>query len=200
MDNRRSSGACARNREPIANVLDAVLPSEGLVLEVGCGSGEHALFFSQRYPGLRWQPADFDPVARASAAAWKAHEGGDNMLEPLEIDASSEVWPVERADAVFSANVIHISPWEVGLGLLSGAARILPTGGVLVIYGPFMVGGQHTAPSNVQFDGWLKSQDVRWGVRELETVQAEAASRGLVLEHVVDMPANNKTLVFRKGG
>lgn len=196
---RMSSPAVARNREPIANVLDAVLPAAGRVLEVNAGSGEHAAFFAARYPHLQWQPSDVDPDALRSIAAWREEEGSPNLLPPRTLDVRRvEDWPVEPVDAVFSANMIHISPWECALGLLDGAARILRPGGKLVIYGPFMIDGQHTAPSNAQFDRWLKGEDSRWGVRDRTVVVAEAEERGLELVSAVAMPANNFTLVFER--
>ena len=199
METRQHSPAVARNREPIANVLDAVLPASGEVLEISAGSGEHAWFFAARYPGLRWQPTDVDPVALASIAAWRETEGSPNLASPRPLDVcTAGDWPEAPVDAIFCANMIHISPWANTLGLLDGAARTLKEGGVLVLYGPFKVDGKHTAPSNEQFDRWLHSQSTGWGVRDRGTVEAEAEARGLFLSNAVAMPANNLTVVFRR--
>ncbi len=199
MDLRQHSPAVARNREPILHVLEATLPTTGRVLEVGAGSGEHAVFFAERFPGLIWQPTDADMGAIQSIQAWRKAEGSDNLLAPRPLDTRElDQWPTEPLDAIFSANMIHISPWECALGLLDGAARLLKPGGVLMLYGPFMVDGQHTAPSNAQFDDWLKNKDPSWGVRDKTVVEAEAKARGLVLSGQIAMPANNFTLVFRR--
>ena len=198
MDPRQHSPAVARNREPIGQVLDAVLPSSGLVLEVAAGTGEHGVFFAQRFPQLTWQPTDVDLVALQSIRAWQAEAGLENLRPPVRLDVTEAAWPVEEAAAIFNANMIHISPWETTLGLLDGASRLLAEGAPLVMYGPYRIGGVHTAPSNARFEEWLKQRDPRNAVRNLETVAAEAEQRGLELVHRVQMPANNQTLVFRR--
>lgn len=198
-DTRRSAPAAQRNAEPILRVLETVLPARGLVLEVASGTGEHARFFAQRLPGLDWQPSDPDPEARASIDAWAADAGLPNLRPALVLDACDAAWPLDRADAVVCINMIHIAPWAAALGLLDGAARLLPRGGPLVLYGPFARGGRHTAPSNERFDAALRARDPNWGVRDLDDVAAEAEARGLALEQVTEMPANNLTAVFRSG-
>jgi len=198
MDTRQYSPAVARNREPIAKVLDAVLPSSGLVLEVAAGTGEHGVFFAQRFPQLTWQSSDVDLSALQSIRAWQAKAGLDNLHPPVRLDVTEATWPIERAAAIFNANMIHISPWETTLGLFDGAVRLLPAGAPLVMYGPYRIGGVHTAPSNARFEEWLKQRDPRNAVRNLETVAAEAEQRGLELAHRIEMPANNQTLVFRR--
>ncbi|MDO9710224.1 DUF938 domain-containing protein [Paracraurococcus lichenis] len=198
MDARLSAPAVARNRDPILAVLRRVLPATGTLLEVSSGTGEHAACFAAAFPGLVWQPSDPDPAARASIAAWAAHAKLDNLRPPLDLDAAAEAWPVARADAVLCINMIHIAPWEAGLGLLRGAARLLPLGGPLVLYGPYRRGGRHTAPSNAAFDASLRAQDPRWGLRDLEVVAAAAADAGFGPPEVVEMPANNLTVIFRR--
>lgn len=199
-DARRFAPATLRNRQPILAVLREVLPDTGTVLEVASGSGEHAVFFAEALPGLHWQPSDADPAARASIVAWTESLGLQNVCCPLALDAAAPDWPVEAADALVCINMIHISPWASAEGLFAGAARLLPAGAPLVLYGPFKRGGAHTAPSNAEFDEGLKAQDPRWGVRDLETVADLAAANGFTLDRVVEMPANNLTVVFRKGG
>lgn len=195
---KQHAPAAERNRDPILAVLRRVLPARpgALVLEVASGSGQHAVHFAAALPHLRWQPSDQDPVARDSVAAWRAEAGLDNLLPPLSLDVRGP-WPVQAADAIFCANMIHISPWACTLALLSGAAAVLPPGSPLVLYGPYRRGGAHTAPSNAAFDASLRSRDPSWGVRDLEAVVAQA--RGFALDEVVEMPANNLTVVLRRG-
>lgn len=198
-DPRRYAPATLRNREPILGVLRVVLPGTGTVLEVASGTGEHAVFLAHALPALVWQPSDPDPGNRASIAAWTAATGIRTVRPPLALDAAAADWPVERADAVICINMIHIAPWPACLGLMRGAARLLPSGGPLYLYGPFRRGGLHTAPSNEAFDAGLREQDPAWGVRDLEAVTEAAAREGLLPDRVVEMPANNLSVVFRKG-
>lgn len=196
-DKRRSAPAALRNRDPIAAVLAEVLPAEGLVLELASGSGEHAVHFARVFPALTWQPSDPDAQARASIAAWR--EGLANVLPPLAIDAATADWPCPRADAVLCINMIHISPWEATEGLMRGAGALLAAGAPLVLYGPYRRAGRPLEPSNAAFDADLKRRDPRWGLREVDAVSACAAAAGLALDRVVEMPANNLTVVFRRG-
>jgi len=190
--------ATARNRDAILAVLRTRLPPRGTVLEIGSGSGEHAVFFGAALPQLRWQPSDPEPEARASIAAWIEHEGLTNVEPPVVLDVLQSPWPVERADAIVCANMIHIAPWEAAQQLLAGAARVLPPDGLLLLYGPFVIDGE-TAPSNREFDASLRARDPRWGVRELRDVEHEAARHGLALVEIVAMPANNSIVVLRRG-
>jgi hypothetical protein len=197
--NRLSSPAAQRNRGPILEVLRRVLPSSGRVLEVASGSGEHVVFFARALPDLVWQPSDPDPASLDSIRAWTAHAKPSNVLPPLVLDVTRARWAysIDAVDAVVCINMIHIAPWEACLGLLYGCEQRLPPGGPLVLYGPFMRGGMHTAPSNAAFDASLRRQDPSWGVRDLDDVVREAALRGFVLEDVVEMPADNLTVVLR---
>ena len=196
----RTAPAAARNREPILAVLREVLPATGVVLEIASGSGEHAMWFAQALPGIEWQPSDGDDGARASIAAWRAQAGLANLRAPVALDAAApETWPVARADAVVCVNMIHIAPWAAAEGLFAGAARVLPAGGVLFLYGPYREGGRHTAPSNEAFDADLRRRNPAWGVRDLDAVTALAARHGFALARRVAMPANNLSVVFVKG-
>lgn len=195
---KRSAPATERNREPIAAVLRQVLPERGTLLEVASGTGEHAVYFAGLFPHLLWQPTDPDPEALASIEAWRVAAGLVNIIEPLRLDAAEEPWPVAAADAILCVNMVHISPWAATVGLMRGAGRLLPAGAPLILYGPYRRGGVQTAPSNESFDASLRARNPQWGLRELEAVAAEAASRGLRLERVVEMPANNLTLLFRR--
>lgn len=197
-DQRRHAPATARNRDPILDVLRAVLPPSGLVLEVASGTGEHAVYFARNLPALQWQPSDPSPDALASIGAWRDTEGLGNLAAPVLLDAGAEDWPLAHADAVVCINMIHISPWEAAEGLMRGAARLLGPGAPLVLYGPFLRQGSEIEPSNAAFDADLRRRDPRWGLRSIEDVTALAAAEGLALERVVEMPANNLTVVFRR--
>lgn len=221
---RRSAPAALRNREPIANVLDDWLPARGLVLEIASGTGEHVVYFANRFPGLEWQPSDVDSDALASIAAWRVESGLSNIDAPVAIDAASSDWPIRKADAVLSIkmesdscvdpkiaekggfdvvlnlNMVHISPWSAALGLIDGAARVLKPGGALILYGPWLQAGVETAPSNLAFDQQLRQRDPEWGLRRVEDFDAAAAERGFALDQTRAMPANNLMLLFRLDG
>lgn len=196
---RRSAPAALRNREPIAEVLAEWLPESGLVLELASGTGEHAVYFAERFPGLDWQPSDLHPESLRSINAWRAEAGLENVAAPLLIDAASSEWPIGRADAVLSSNMVHISPWGAALGLLDGAARLLGPEAPLILYGPWLSETIETVASNREFDADLKRRDPQWGLRKVEDFAAEAAKRGLRLAEQRRMPANNLMLLFRKG-
>ena len=189
--------AALRNRDAIAEVLARELPESGLVLEVASGSGEHAIHFAARFPALRWQPSDPDPAARASIVVRSAEATLPNLLPPLDLDSSAAAWPIASADAIICINMTHIAPWAAALGLLNGAARLLPRGAPLMLYGPFVKGDAETAPSNLAFDAQLKAMDPRFGLRAVEDIDAEAEIRGLARAACHAMPANNLTLVYR---
>jgi SAM-dependent methyltransferase len=200
-DARQFSPSAARNRGPILEVLTRVLPKKGIVLEIGSGTGEHAVGFAKALPGLDWLPSDPDATSRASIEAWIATDVLANVRMPVSIDVRDAVWGVENAapfDAIISLNMVHIATWEATLGLLAGAGRLLKPEGVLFLYGPFMLGGKHTAASNAAFDAGLKRRDPRWGVRDVDELVSEAAPHGLELREVGKMPANNLSLVFVK--
>lgn len=197
---KRHAPATQRNREPIAECLAKLLPETGTVLEIASGSGEHALFFARRFPALRWQPSDPDADARSSIAAWRASEGAgvENLAAPLALDAAAPDWPVESADAILCVNMVHISPWKATEGLFAGAARLLPAGGILAIYGPFLAEDVATAPSNFAFDRSLKQRNPEWGIRDLADVDALAKANGLERVERFLLPANNMLLAYRR--
>ena len=199
MDSRNSSPATARNREPILAVMAAHFPISGRVLEIASGAGEHAVFLAQALPALTWQPSDPDEAARESIAAWIAHEKLASVLAPLAIDVRQANWGVSGPfDAIVAINMIHIAPWEATQGLMAGAARVLASGGLLFLYGPYKRGGAHTAPSNLAFDASLRARNALWGVRDLADVEAEAQANGLTLRDTIEMPANNLSVIFAK--
>ncbi len=197
-DARRYAPAVARNRDYIVAILREILPPQGLVLEVASGSGEHALAFAAALPQLTWQPSDPAAAARASIAAHAAGAAMTNLRAPLDLDVTAPDWPLDRADALLCINMIHISPWQATESLLAGAARVLAPGAPLFLYGPYKRDGQHTAPSNAAFDRSLRAENPDWGVRDLEAVSAQAADQGLALDRVIEMPANNLSVIFQK--
>ena len=186
-----------RNKGPILEVLRRVLPGSGTALEIASGSGQHLAHFAQHLPDWNWLGSDPDPDHLASIEAFRAEHPGDNFLPPLRLDVRTPDWQVPRVDAVLNANMIHISPWSCCVALLQGVARHMRSGGTFVLYGPFRIGGAHTAPSNASFDSSLRRQNEQWGVRDLEEVAERAALFGLELQERIAMPANNQTLVFK---
>ena len=195
---KRSAPAALRNREPIAEVLGDWLPTSGLVLEIASGTGEHVAYFARAFPSLDWQPSDVEPVALASIESWRREANVANLRSPVELDASSPDWSIASADAVLSINMVHISPWASALGLIAGSARILPSGGPLILYGPWTKGEVETAPSNLAFDADLKRRNPEWGLRLVEDFAAAAEKAGLALQDQREMPANNRMLLLRK--
>lgn len=200
MTAKRHAPATERNREPIAEVLARELPSSGRVLEIASGTGEHAVFFAARFPALEWQPSDPDPDALASIAAYRAEFAGDNLAEPVLLDAATpESWPGYAADAIVCINMVHISPWQATQGLFAGAARILSGKDLpLILYGPYFEQGVETAPSNLAFDASLQARDPRWGIRNAEDLDRLADAHGFSRSARYALPANNIVLVYRR--
>jgi SAM-dependent methyltransferase len=195
---KQSWPAPERNKQPILELLARVLPETGTLLEVASGSGQHAAFFAAALPGLTFLPSDVEAENLASVRAWVAEAALPNLREPRALDVCHSDSGVGVVDAIFNANMVHISPIECCAGLMAGAGRHLRPGGVLVVYGPFRVGGAHTSESNARFEADLQSRDPRWGVRDVEHLQALGERAGLSLQERVAMPANNQSLVFRK--
>jgi SAM-dependent methyltransferase len=202
-DRRMFSPTAARNSAPILEVLRRVLPANGVVLEIACGTGEHAVHFAEAMPSVTWLPSDPDPDSRASAASWSKFKGLSNVLSPLDIDVCATSWGIEQTapfDAIVSLNMIHIAPWAASLGLFAGAGRLLRVGGLLFLYGPFMRDGVHNAPSNAAFDVSLKARNPSWGLRDIAELERVGESFGLRLREALEMPANNMSLVFWHSG
>jgi hypothetical protein len=199
-DNRLFSPSAARNRGPILDVLRAILPSKGIVLEIASGSGEHIVHFASHLPTLRFCPSAPDASARESISAWIAATGVENVSAPLTLDAATAPWPVASADAVICINMVHISPWPATEGLFEGARALLPAGAPLYLYGPYKREGAHTAPSNAEFDASLRARIPEWGVRDLEAVADLGRRTGFEAPEIVEMPANNLSLIFRRRG
>ena len=191
------SAACERNREPILAVLREAFADRRRVLEIGSGTGQHAVHFAAGLPHLVWQPSErVENVP--GIRLWRDEAGLANLLAPIELDLNQDPWPDVRPDAVFSANTLHIISWSEVQTLLERIARILPAGGVLALYGPFNYSGQYTSASNASFDALLRARDPLSGIRNFEHVDALIRAHGLRLTQDVPMPANNRTLVWRR--
>jgi hypothetical protein len=190
--------AAERNRQPILDVLRRVLPPNGVVLEVASGTGQHAMFFSEHLPALRWQPTDASLESLASIGAWVQETACENLLAPLELDVRWPQWPVTTANALVCINMIHVSPWETTEALFRGASALLAGGSPLITYGPYRLHGEHTAPSNAAFDQSLRSRNAQWGVRDIDDLRELGGRTGFALEERVGMPANNMTLVWKR--
>ncbi|MEJ5206940.1 DUF938 domain-containing protein [Denitratimonas sp. CY0512] len=198
MPEKPHSPACERNREPILAVLREHFATRRQVLEIGSGTGQHAVFFAAAMPWLQWQASDraeYLPGIRA----WLDDARLPNTPAPLELDVLA-AWPALDVDAVFSANTLHIMGWDGVQALFEGVGKLLAdSGDTLIVYGPFNYGGAYTSDSNRQFDAWLKARDPRSGIRDFEAVDALAEAAGLRLLADIEMPANNRCLVWRAG-
>ena len=195
---KRHAPATLRNRDAILSILRDELPSSGLVLEVASGSGEHAIHFAAALPNLDWQPSDPDPTALASIEAWRRDAGLPNLLAPIQLDAAN-AWPIEMAAAIVCINMVHISPWAATVGLFRGAAKLLRAGAPLILYGPYIEGDVQTAPSNLAFHQSLQDRNPNWGLRDVADVDHVAAQSGFRHTGRAEMPANNLTLIYRRG-
>ena len=205
-DGRLDGPAFHRNHDAIWSAMTGFLGApEGNVLELGSGTGQHASTFAGRTPQLTWWPSDIYPSHLASIEAWRRHAGLANLRSPQRIDLSDPAW-VWTADgqaggmlaAMLCINVLHIAPWRVAQNLIAGAGRYLAADGRLFVYGPFMRAGQHTAPSNAEFDASLRAKNPEWGVRDLDDLEALAQDAGLTLAETVPLPANNLVLAFAR--
>jgi hypothetical protein len=201
-DNRQYAPATQRNREVILEVLLQVMPAQGTVLEIASGTGEHAVYFAPHLQPCQWIPTDPNPMAIASITDWQKHQPSANLAAPIQIDVTEADWSQnhnlanQNIKAIVNINMIHISPWQACLGLMTGAKRLLSTQGILYLYGPFKQNGKHTSESNAEFDARLRYENPEWGVRDLEEVIAIAAEQNLTLKTIKPMPANNLSVVF----
>src|SRR3984957_270447 len=197
IDHRQCAPATVRNRDLILDVLRDVLPMTGLILEIASGSGEHVVHFARNLPSLAFQPSDPEPAALLSVPAWVKDGQVTNVRAPIVLDASQLPWPIASADGIICINMVHISPWDATVGLITGAAATLPPGSPLYLYGPYRRKGVATAPSNEAFDRNLRDRNPTWGLRDLGAVAAIAQSVGFSAPAVTEMPANNLSVVFR---
>jgi hypothetical protein len=190
--------AAERNKDPIIDVLARVLPGRGVVLEIASGTGQHVTHFAKALRGLTWQPSDPDAELRESIALRVRDEHLPNVNPPIDLEVTRLPWPLQTADALVCINMIHVAPWSATLALFEGAKALLPTQHFLLLYGPYRRYGRHTSESNAQFDSDLRAHNPEWGLRDLEAVSDVAARAGFVLAEIVEMPANNFSLVFKR--
>ncbi len=195
--NKPYSQACENNKDPILSVLKRTLIRPGDLLEIGSGTGQHAVYFAQHLSHICWQPTDLE-FNLAGIHAWFADVNLSNLKPPAPLDVSQTDWPVTRVDYVFSANAVHIMSWKMVEKMMLGIEKSLRPGGILVLYGPFNYAGDYTSPSNAQFDKWLKDRDIESGIRDFEAINDLAVKTGLSLSEDCEMPANNRTLVWQK--
>ncbi|GAB5480803.1 MAG: DUF938 domain-containing protein [Parasphingorhabdus sp.] len=197
-EDEKHAPATLRNRDAIIAVLQEVLPDSGTVLEVASGTGEHAVYFGEKFPDLTWQPSDPDPDGCRSIAGWTKRAGVGNVLPPLQLDALALRWDIEKPSAILCINMVHIAPWEASIGLFEKAALLLEPGSSFYLYGPYFRGDAPTAQGNLDFDRSLKSRNLRWGIREVADMDTLATKNGFTRTDLVEMPANNLSLIYRR--
>lgn len=195
---KQEAPAAERNRGPIWSALESRLPERGLLLEIASGSGRHAAHFAEARPTLVIQPSEPTPRGRASIEAWRDDLDAPNLRAPLDLDVRRWPWPLENADAIFCCNMIHVAPWVAAEDLFRGAEAVLPTGGLLATYGPYLVGGQPTTESNAAFDASLRQRNPAWGLRDVQDLKQLGERYRLELKEQLDMPASNFMLVFER--
>ena len=193
------SQACENNREPICQVLKRIFADKSAILEIGSGTGQHAVWFAEKMPHLRWQTSD-RKENHSGIEEWLAHSPLSNLVAPITLDVSQFVWPQGKYDGVFSANTTHIMSWSEAQQMIRGVASVLDDGGVFGLYGPMQYSGVIKAESNRAFNAWLKTQNQQQGIREFNDLNALAANEGMVLLEDNTMPANNRLLVWQKRG
>ena len=189
--------SCERNKVPILEVLKPIFADRNTVLEVGSGTGQHAVFFGESMPHLTWQTSEL-PGNHPGIQAWLDEANLSNVLPPLALDVRENAWPIEKVDAIYTANTLHIVSWEAVESFFAGVGRILEPGGLVAIYGPFNYGGNFTSESNAKFDLWLKDRDPLSGIRDFEAIEALALGVGLKLVQDYEMPANNRILFWQR--
>lgn len=189
--------ACDENAGPILEVLQAWLPAQGKLLEIGSGTGQHAVRFAEALPGIRWQTSDRAEM-HEGIMMWLDEANLPNLLSPIHLDVLHDPWPERQFDAVFSANTAHIMPMEAVAAMFAGVAQVLKPDGLFLLYGPFMYDGEHTSESNWRFDRWIRSWEAHRGIRDVSWLKQVAAPLGLSLMEDIEMPMNNRTLVWRK--
>lgn len=190
--------SCDQNREPIFTTIAPILATRKTLLEIGSGTGQHAVYFAEDLPHLTWQTSDV-AENHAGIKAWITDSGLMNVMLPLDINTLQERWPQQHYDAVYSANTVHIMSWAAVEGLFTGVGRVLDEGGCFLLYGPFNYNGNYTSDSNRRFDRWLKDRDPLSGIRDFEALNELASAAGLSLVEDFEMPVNNRLLHWKKG-
>ncbi len=197
-EDQKHAPATMRNRDAIVEVLGDVLPGEGTILEVASGTGEHVVYFGQSFPQLTFRPSDPDPQCCRSIAAWTKRAEVQNVLPPLQLDALADKWSIDQPAAILCINMIHISPWEATVGLFRKAATLLCAGAPLYLYGPYFRDDAEPAQGNLDFERSLKSRNLQWGIRDVADMDALAAQTGFGRHGLIEMPANNISLIYHK--
>jgi len=204
LENRLFFPATKRNSACIGDVLSKIIKRNGSILEIGSGSGEHGVFFQKRFPEVMWQTSDPELVHRKSISSWIEHENlSKKMLQPLVLDVEKIPWEiplklVHSLQGIVSINMIHVAQWNCTVALFRESAKLLKNGQFLMLYGPFRIGNKHTSKSNYLFDNSLKMKNVLWGIRDLKEVSEEGKKNGFSQEDIIDMPANNFSIIYRK--
>ncbi len=196
---RKYSEAYERNKDPIVKELQRLLKDSKTVLEIGSGTGQHAIYFSRQLSYLVWQPSDL-AINLESIRAWIDYDSSPNIESPIELDVTNLPWEVPKYNAIFSANTFHIMSWSQIENFFMGVSQVIEKDGNLIIYGPFSLNGIHTSPSNEQFDLYLKKRDPLSGVRDREMIDDLAKAQGLQLKETIPMPANNYILHWKRVG
>jgi cyclopropane fatty-acyl-phospholipid synthase-like methyltransferase len=197
LSNLPFSSAADRNRQPILDHLQVLIPENGFVLEIGSGTGQHAVFFTQEMPGILWQPSDRKENLAALEARF-AEQGNEDILPPLKLDVILDPWPDYSYDAAFSANTAHIMSWDAVVSMFTGVASHLEAHARFCLYGPFNVNNRFTSQSNAHFDARLRAEDSKMGIRDMTAIESLASLHEMPLEQKITMPANNFILVFKK--
>lgn len=197
-DQRRSAPSALRNREAIASILQSVLPDSGIILEIGSGTGEHVIHFAEKFSNLTFQPTERDPVKLESIIVWIEETKLPNIRHPFAFDLLEDDAPIEKADAVISANVIHIAPWAATIALFKLAGQLLPSDAPLFFYGPFLQQGVETSQGNLDFDAKLHAENPGGGLRHIDDMTALGLEHGFTPPMIIEMPANNLSVIFRK--
>ncbi|MEM8917817.1 MAG: DUF938 domain-containing protein [Pseudomonadota bacterium] len=197
-DAQRHAPATLRNRDAIVAVLREILPASGTILEVASGTGEHAVYFGRAFPHLTFQPSDPDLENHRSIRAWTEREDLPNILPPLALDALHPEWDIAEPAAILCINMVHIAPWEASIGLFEKASRLLKPGAPFYLYGPYFQADEPPAEGNLAFERSLKSRNLQWGIRDVADMNALAAKTGFRRESLIDMPANNISLIYRR--
>ena len=204
MDNRLFFHATQRNKHSIQNVLSKLIKRDGSILEIGSGSGEHGVFFQKCFPGIIWQTSDPELIHRKSICSWIEYEELNKVMpQPLVLDVEKIPWKIPSnlalsLQGIVSINMIHIAQWKCTLALFRESGRLLKKGQFLILYGPFKIGNRHTNKSNYIFDNSLKMQNDLWGIRNLEEVSDAGEKNGFLQEDIINMPANNFSIIYRK--